>query len=39
MIKKVQFFKAVESCTGGYGQFRCQWVKEDLLSGKNKTDR
>ena len=27
-LRKLQFFKAVESCTGGYGRFRCQRVKE-----------
>ena len=26
-LRKLQFFKAVESCTGGYGRFRCQRVK------------
>ena len=25
-LRKLQFFKAVESCTGGYGRFRCQRV-------------
>ena len=28
-LRKLQFFKAVESCTGGYGRFRCQRVKQD----------
>ena len=27
-LRKLQFFKAVESCTGGYGRFRCQRVKK-----------
>ena len=31
-LRKLQFFKAVESCTGGYGRFRCQRVK-----GKNNS--
>ena len=29
-LRKLQFFKAVESCTGGYGRFRCQRVKQLL---------
>ena len=27
-LRKLQFFKAVESCTGGYGRFRCQRVND-----------
>ena len=27
-MRTLQFFKAVESCTGGYGRFRCQWVNK-----------
>ena len=27
-LRKLQFFKAVESCTGGYGRFRCQRVNK-----------
>ena len=30
-LRKLQFFKAVESCTGGYGRFRCQRVKWNLF--------
>ena len=30
-LRKLPFFKAVESCTGGYGRFRCQRVKESSL--------
>ena len=26
-LRKLQFFKAVESCTGGLGHLRCQLVK------------
>ena len=29
-LRKLQFFKAVESCTGGYGRFRCQRVKQKI---------
>ena len=32
LLRKLQFFKAVESCTGGYGRFRCQRVKFKFLS-------
>ena len=34
MIEKVAIFKAVESCTGGYGRFRCQRVKEVTKIGE-----
>ena len=27
-LRKLQLFKAVEFCTGGYGQFRCQRVNQ-----------
>ena len=29
-LRKLQFFKAVEPCTGGYGRFRCQRVKHKM---------
>ena len=31
-LRKLQFFKAVESCTGGYGRFRCQRVNSVLCT-------
>ena len=31
-LRKLQFFKAVESCTSGYGRFRCQRVNGKTLS-------
>ena len=30
-LRKLQFFKAVESCTGGYRRFSCQRVKKPIL--------
>ena len=30
-LSKLQFFKAVESCTGGYGRFRCQRVNINFV--------
>ena len=37
-LRKLQFFKAVESCTGGYGRFRCQRVKCVILNCSEKDD-
>ena len=31
-LRKLQFFKAVESCRGGYGRFRCQRVNSVLCT-------
>ena len=36
-LRKLQFFKAVESCTGGYGRFRCQRV--NINTRKKKLQR
>ena len=31
-LRKLQFFKVVESCLAGFGQCRSQWVKKKMIT-------